>query len=228
MIAIKSKFFRGLVMMALFSVVFVVIFLPVFGGRNGLQYLDNLYNSISKGSADYIEAVRSEVNLLDGTTLTLDLMMKSELQAQQTIKLFENAGVGVTQVGARLTVQGPLPRILAHCLDDARLMYANDADTLAATYGYGGKMALYNWWSALKAMDYSLKDQKLFAAAKVAELVKKKAVETAYNYYGIEGQKIGDRYMVVLFSLVFYVIYTLWYGIGIMNLFEGWGMRLEH
>ena len=37
-------------------------------------------------------------------------------------------------------------------------------------------------------------------------------------------KKIG----VVIFSLVFYVIYTLWYGFAIMFMFEGWGLKLEH
>jgi len=32
----------------------------------------------------------------------------------------------------------------------------------------------------------------------------------------------------VTFSLVFYVVYTLWYGFGIMFMFEGSGMKLEH
>ena len=77
-------------------------------------------------------------------------------------------------------------------------------------------------------MEFGLKQQKKFKLAKMAELVNSKAVETAYNYYGIDGQKITDRIGVVLFSLVFYVVYTLWYGFGIMYLFEGWGMRLEH
>ena len=58
--------------------------------------------------------------------------------------------------------------------------------------------------------------------------VNQKAVETAYNYYRIEPQNISDRYGIVIFSLVFYVAYTLWYGFAIMFLFEGWGMRLEH
>ena len=87
---------------------------------------------------------------------------------------------------------------------------------------------LYNWWSALKAMEFDLKQQKRFTVAKIADLVNQKAVETAYNYYGIDGQKITDRLGVVIFSLVFYVVYTLWYGFGIMYLFEGWGMQLEH
>ena len=59
-------------------------------------------------------------------------------------------------------------------------------------------------------------------------LVVKKAVELGYNYYKVEPQKIGNKIGIVIFSLVFYVIYTLWYGFAIMFMFEGWGMRLEH
>jgi hypothetical protein len=58
--------------------------------------------------------------------------------------------------------------------------------------------------------------------------VQKKALETSYNYYKIEPQKIGDRLGVVIFSLFFYVVYTLWYGFAIMFMFEGWGLRLTH
>ena len=56
----------------------------------------------------------------------------------------------------------------------------------------------------------------------------KKAVECSNNYYHIAPQKIGDRFGIVIFSLVFYVVYTLWYGFAIMFMFEGWGLRLEH
>jgi hypothetical protein len=28
--------------------------------------------------------------------------------------------------------------------------------------------------------------------------------------------------------LIFYVVYTLWYGFAIMYMFEGWGLQLEH
>jgi hypothetical protein len=77
-------------------------------------------------------------------------------------------------------------------------------------------------------MDKALSRQKEFKSAKIVALVSKKAVETSYNYYGIEPQKISGRMSVVIFSLIFYVIYTLWYGFAIMFMFEGWGMRLEH
>ena len=228
MIAKKDKFLTGLILMLLFSCVFVAIFMPLFDGKNGLQYLDNLYNSISKGSAYYIDSVREDVKKIQTPNLTINLTMASEVQAQQTVPLFIKAGAQVGQEGAQLTVTGNMIQILDQCLDDSQSMYDNDGATVSKKYGYAEKAVLYNWWSALKAMDFDLNQQKRFNVAKVADTVNQKAVETAYNYYGIKGQKITDRLGVVLFSLVFYVVYTLWYGFGIMYLFEGWGLQLEH
>lgn len=228
MIANKPKFIAGMMLMILFAVVFVTIFMPLFQGKNGLEYLDNLYNSISKGSAYYIETVRKDLETIQTPEMTVKMTMKSEQQAQQTVPLFMQAGAQVGHHGAELTVTGNMIQILSRVLDDAQLMYDNDGAALTARYGYAEKEVMYNWWSALKAMDFDLKQQKKFKSAKMAELVNNKAVETAYNYYGIQGQNISDRFGVVIFSLVFYVIYTLWYGFGIMYLFEGFGLRLEH
>ena len=75
-------------------------------------------------------------------------------------------------------------------------------------------------------MEKDLKRQKLFKAADLTHTVQAKTVECAYNYYGIEAQNIKDRWMIVLFSLVFYVIYTVWYGYAIMFIFEGLGFEL--
>jgi hypothetical protein len=224
----KGKLMTGIVLMVLFTAVFVAIFMPLFGGRNGLEYLDNLYNSISKGSAYYIDALRESVATIDPPDLTITLTMQSEMQAEQSVALFMQAGAQVGRDGAQLKVSGNIVRILERCLDDAQAMYDNDGNAVRSRYGYAEKAVLYNWWSALKAMDADLKNQKKFKAAKMADLVNQKAVETAYNYYGIKGQKISDRLGVVIFSLIFYVIYTIWYGFGIMYLFEGWGMQIEH
>ena len=229
MIANPRKFYTGLALMVLFAVVFIAIFMPLFEGKNGLRYLDNLYNSISKGSADYIEEVRAEVQTAAAPELmTLNLLVNSDLQAQRTAPLLEKAGARVILDGAALTVSGNIVRILESCLDDAQHMYANDGAALTAKYGYAEKAVLYNWYSALRAMESDLKNQKQFKVAKLAGLVNQKAVETAYNYYGIKAEKISDRFWMVLFSLIFYVAYTLWYGFGIMYLFEGWGMQIEH
>jgi hypothetical protein len=85
---------------------------------------------------------------------------------------------------------------------------------------------LYTWWQALSTMEKDLNRQKLFAAARLTHTVQAKTVECAYNYYGIEAQAIKDRWGTVLFSLLFYVLYTVWYGYGIMYVFEGLGFEL--
>jgi hypothetical protein len=74
----------------------------------------------------------------------------------------------------------------------------------------------------------ALKKQKMFKEAKFVGNVNQRAIECAYNFYEITPQKITDKIGIVVFSLVFYVIYTLWFGFSIMYLFEGWGMRLGH
>lgn len=228
MITKKGEFYSGAGMMGVFVVILIVMFMPVFKGQNGLDYLDSLYNSISKGSAYYIPALQEEVKAYDGEKVELKLAMQDETQARQTSLLFQRGGALVNVSGANLVVNGDLGEILAVSLEDADLMYHNDGQSVSAKYGYGERQALYNWWVATNVMEKELQRQKMFKAAKEVASVNKKALEMAYNYYRIEPQSIGDRYGIVIFSLVFYVVYTLWYGFAIMFLFEGWGLRLEH
>jgi len=218
----------GMSLLVLFTVVLVAMFMPLFGGRNALEYLDDLYNSISKGSAYYIPAMREEGNALVGTAISLKLEMDGMQQAEETAKLYLKAGVEAVPSETSLAISGDLGKILENCLDDAELMYNNKGDQIEQKYGYGERHVLYNWWNSLEAMDKELGKKKLFKEAKIVSLVNKKAVETSYNYYGVDPQRITDRLGVVIFSLVFYVVYTLWYGFAIMYLFEGWGLRLSH
>ena len=228
MIANKKEFYGGFALLVVFFVVLFIIFSPVFNGQNGMEYLDDLYNSISKGSAYYIPKVKEETNTLVGNNVNITEEMADENQAQQTASLFTNSGATAEVSGAQLNVSGDLGNMLANCLKDSDSMYNNDGTTVSSKYGYNERQVLYNWHKALKAADKDLKKQKLFKEAKVVASVIKKVVETSYNYYTIEPQKIGDKIGIVIFSLVFYVGYTLWYGFAILFMFEGWGLRLEH
>ena len=228
MIAHKKEFFGGVGMMLVFMVVFIIMFSPVFKGQNALQYLDSLYNSISKGSAYYIPKVKVETGKFIGTEVSATLTMADINQAKQTALLFKKGGARTNVTEARLKVTGNLGKILESCLADADAMYHNDGKKVSERYGYNERQALFNWWKAFKEMVKALKNQKKFKEAKVITLVVNKAVESSYNYYKIEPQKISDRFGVVIFSLFFYVAYTLWYGFAIMFMFEGWGLRLEH
>jgi hypothetical protein len=228
MIAGKGKFTMGLVLLAAFAGALITLFSPIFNGKNALQYLDALYNSISKGSAYYIPDVRQEIRGYSGHAVSVTLHFKDTSQAEQTGLLFKTAGATVVSEGALLKASGDLAAILDACLADADAMYHNRGEQVSSKYGQDERQVLYNWWTACKEMDKDFKKQKKFKEGRAVDLVKNKAVETAYNYYRIEPQNITDRLGVVIFSLGFYVLYTLWYGFAIMFLFEGWGMRLGH
>jgi hypothetical protein len=228
MIANMKKFILGLVMMATFIVVLIIFFSPVLGGKNGLEYLDDLYNSISKGSAYYIPKLREDVQPFAGSTVEMTLTLKSADQARQTSLLFEKAGALINVSDNKLKISGDLGAILQSCLEDSDSMYLNDGRKVSTRYGYDERQVMYNWWTASREMDNDLKKQKKFKAADMVATVEKKAVETVYNYYRIEPQRISERYGIVVLSLMFYVIYTVWYGFAFMFLFEGWGLKLEH
>ena len=233
MIENKKEFFGGFIMMAIFIAVLVAIFMPLFKGQtgkaqNGLEYLDDLYNSISKGSAYYIPAVKEKSDAYIGTEVEVTLAMADGAQAEQTLKLYEGAGCNVTASDNELKVSGDLGKIMAATLADSDSMYHNKGEEISGKYGYDERQVVYNWWTSFQAMDKDLKAQKKFEEAKILSEVVKKAVETSYNYYTIEPQNIKDKLGIVLFSLIFYVAYTLFYGFAIMFMFEGWGLKLSH
>jgi hypothetical protein len=228
MIAHKKEFYGGVGMVAVFAVVLIIMFSPVFNGKNALVYMDSLYNSISKGSAYYIPMVKEKSDKFIGTEVSASLTMADSEQAKQSALLFQKSGSKALVTGSELKVTGNLGKILGNCLADADAMYHNDGKMVSEKYGYNERQVLFNWWKVFKEMDNALKNQKKFKEAKVISLVVKKAVESSYNYYQIEPQKIGDRFGIVIFSLIFYVAYTLWYGFAILFMFEGWGLRLSH
>ena len=70
----KKELAIGLFLMVTFIAVMVVIFMPTTEDGNALDYLDNLYNSISKGSANYIEKVEHLVGIVKGVLGSVTMM----------------------------------------------------------------------------------------------------------------------------------------------------------
>jgi hypothetical protein len=77
-------------------------------------------------------------------------------------------------------------------------------------------------------MEKDLNKAKEFEKAKVVKNAMTKAIEPAYNYYGVQAKPVKDEVVLLIFALTFYVVYTVWYGFGVLFLFEGMGIRLEH
>ena len=234
----KKEFYSGVGLMVAFLVVLVILFSPVFPGpndrnQNGLNYLDGLYNSISKGSAYYIPDLKKKAAKQTGNVITASVVMKDEKQARETAPLFMKSGA-MADVTKNVTgeweikVSGDLGSILTNCLEDADQMFNNKGEGVKTKYAMDERLSLYNWWMALKALNKDLNKQKKFAETKFIGDINKRAVECAYNYYGVDPQNIGDKWGIVVFSLAFYVVYTMWYGYSILFMFEGWGLKLEH
>ncbi|MBU3914320.1 hypothetical protein KKA14_02185 [bacterium] len=211
-----------------FAAILILMFSPLFNGLNSLNLMDNLYNSISKGSVYYIPRLLKENAAYQSTLIDVSINANHEKQAKEIAGQIMVAGAKASVEGTTVKISGSLGDILTSSLEDADEMFANKDEKARVKYGYSGKLALYNWWVALKSIDKELAKQKHFKDAKFVSVVQLKAVECAYNYYKIEPQDISDKIVFVILSLVFYVIYTIWFGFGILYTFMGLGFRLEH
>lgn len=225
----KKEFGLGLAMLAGFFLALFAIFSPLHeGGRNTLDYMDGVFNAISKHSAYYITEVAEKAKKHAGTQATLAVKAADDKQAARMARLFTTAGATVAADGAQLKVSGDLGRLFGAVLADADLMFKNDGAAVSAKYGEDGRQVLYDWHKALSAITKDLNKQEKYSEAKTLRDIQTKAVEPAYNYYGIEAVPMTSMFWVALAALVGYVVYTIWYGFAILFLFEGWGLKLDH
>jgi len=225
----KSAFAKGFLLFVTFLIVLaIMLFAKIFGGHNALSAADDLFNSISKGSTHYIPGLLKKNEANKGKTIEVDIIMKSEELGQQITKILTTAGAQVT-VKDKLSavVKGDLGGILEAALNDSEVMFQDRAADLQAKYGFGGREALYAWWLAFKEFDKSLKRQKNFKEAKTIDQVVKRGVEVGYNFFNITPQTAVSKAGLLTFSLVFYVVYTLWWGIAVLFMFEGVGMEMK-
>ncbi|MDD3579497.1 MAG: hypothetical protein PHW74_00590 [Desulfobacca sp.] len=223
-----AKLWKGILLLVSFVVVLVLIFLPIYGDRqNGLEYSDNFFNSLAKGSSNYMPQMRKLAQEYVGTPVAVELAVESGYQAQKTALLYTEAGAQVEVAGPVLKINGDLGNILLQSVDDAEAMFNNQGEQLRDRYQYHPQEALKHWWGSFKNMEAALTKQKEFKQAKVVTEVMSRALEPAYNFYGIVPASVGANVALLTFMLVFYVVYTLWYGYGIFELFEGIGLSME-
>ena len=228
MIANKKEFGIGLGMLACFWIVFSIGVSPIFGNMNILDYMDNLYNSISKYSANYFPFVKERGDAFNGRQVAFAIPVGDESSASSTAAVFEAGGGMTSFTGEKLRVRGDLGAMLNAVIDDAEAMFNNNGKVVALKYAVDEKKMLYLQWLAMKEVERDLKRQKLFDEAKAVNHVISRAIEPAYNYYGIEAEPISTKLVIVICSLIGYVVYTLWFGFSILYLFEGWGMKMSH
>jgi len=222
-----KKLLLGIFLLISFTVVLILIFMPIFGdGKNGLQFSDDFFNSLSKGSSDYMDDMRKLSQGFMGAPFAAEITLDSPEQAKKTGTLFSEAGAQVEAVGPKLKINGDLGKVLLKSVDDAELLFNNQGEKLNAAYNFGGREVIRTWWESLTKVEAALSKQKAFKQAKAISDVQTRALEPAYNFYGITATSVSDRAGMLTFMLVFYVVYTLWFGYGIFELFEGFGLGM--
>jgi hypothetical protein len=224
----KKTFLKGFLLLVSFTVVFLLIFSPIFpGGVNGLHFSDDLFNKLSKGSSYFIPQVVKALKTVEGKQVSVEVKFKTPEDLKMAQTLLAKVGATSELKGEILNVSGDLGQILTKVTADADVLYKDEAEKLTAFYGMDGKVAMKGWWTLLNAMIKPLQKIKMIEEASVVNTVNQKAIEPAYNFYGIPAESIMTKIPTVTALLIFYVIYTMWYGYAIFDMFNGIGLSMS-
>jgi hypothetical protein len=223
----KGAFAKGILLAVTFLIVLFLMFMPFFGGENALKAADRLFNSISKGSTNYIPDLVKKNQTYEAVAFEATVKFQKPEVLQQATKLLTSAGVQATAEGEQVKIKGNLGALLGAALKDSAAMFNNKDAELQTKYGFPGKEVLYAWWTLFKGLDMDLKRQGKFKEAAFVGDVVKKGVEVGYNYFQIQPESAASKAGILTFSLIFYVVYTLWWGIAVLFLFEGIGLEMK-
>jgi len=233
----KKALSIGFLLAASFLGVLFLIFMPVFGeGKNGLDYADDMFNKLSKGSSYFIPKLTKENEKFKGRQFVVSIRMDkpddkpgdAEKRAEAAAKLLGPAGAKAEVTGAELKIEGDLGKVIESALTDSDVMYHNDGEKIKAKYSTDDEKKMFRQWHNIFAkMDKAFKKEGKIEDAKIVSDVTKKAVEAGYNFYGVEAKKVKDEAGLMTFLLVFYVAYTMWWGFAIFFIFEGIGLTMS-
>jgi hypothetical protein len=207
--------------------ILLVIFSPVFGGKNGLEYSDDLFNKLAKGSSYFIPEIAKSVREFDGKNISVAVKMDKPETAQKAAKMLLVGGAQVGVNDAELKITGDLGKLLGNVLKDSDAMYKNDGAKISSLYGADELDVMSVWWNVLNRAARELQKEKKVEEANIAIEVMRKGVEPAYNFYKIEAQSVADKAGILGSLLVFYVVYTMWWGYSIFYIFDGLGLTMK-
>lgn len=240
----KGSFGKGFVLLLSFLGVFLWIMSPSFGGgRTGLEFSDDFFNKLAKNSSNYFKEVEATAAKQKGKQLNLSVTLPlpdpkvqpdpvkaqeaADANAKAAAKALTTAGGQVDVKGNVLMVKGDLGAILEFATKNSVDVFNVVGDAASAPENLETRKMLNNLWKAFNAMLLPLQRDKLLDEAKAVNQVMRKAVEPAYNFYGISGEPVSQNALMLTALLIFYVIYTMWYGFAIFSMFEGIGMSMK-
>lgn len=224
----RGQFIKGIASLILFIFVLIPLFTPVFNGQTGMEWADDLFNSLSKGSSYYITEVAAEAEQYRGVEVALTLKAKDAVHTETLAKMFEGAGASVSTGQNTVEVSGDMAAVLNAATADADDLFWEREQAIETRYATDNARAvLYYWHDAFGQIEKAFTADQQFSDALFMKKVRERALEPAYNFAGIPAAKVSERAGITVFLLCFYVVYTVWYGFSIMFIFEGLGITAE-
>lgn len=206
----------GILLTLSFFGVLAAMLSPIWDSKDFLSFADNAFNQLSKGSVYFIPELSKKADEMRGKQIDVKIKMADEATAGKVASLYSDVA-NVEVKGKEVSISGDFGVILSKALQDADLGYRNQLED---------KATLYYWWISLREISKYLKQVGEFDKALTVDEVMTRGIEPAYNYFGIEAKSVGEEPVFVTALLVFYVIYTVWWGYAIYFLFEGAGLRV--
>lgn len=229
----KSAFTRGMFLLLTFMLLFAIILMPLFKDENGksitgLEYADAVFNSLSKGSSYFIPEVQKRVQAMKAVNVDVTVAFKNVDRIPRVVMLLEKAGMTVKVEGDKLHYSGNLGSMLEAAVADSDLMYHNDGMAVSRKYetDLPGTSIMGAWWQVLSGSIKPLQRQGKLPEANLVDAVVRRAVEPGNNFYSVPATKVMDHLFLMSGLLIFYVLYTLWYGFAIFEIFDGVGLTM--
>ena len=226
----KKPLVIGTTLALTFWATLITMFMPIFEGETAFEASDKLFNTISKGSTHYIPKLINDGKQYDGQNVDMELSLESEALAREAEMILSKAGVDASHNGVKITIKGDLGKVYSAVLQDSDDMFYNKGKQVSGRYGIDEKRTLFVWWHVLREVAKSFNkigNKENFVTAKYTNEVTARGVEVAYNFYGIQPESVSSKAFILTGVLLFYVIYTLWWGFAIFYLAEGAGLKLE-
>lgn len=227
----KKPFAIGACLLLSFLFLFALILIPLIPGGdgdkiNGLQYADKIFNRLAKGSSWFIPQVRASIGEHGDKNVSLTIKSPKPSTIPMAIELLRAAGAeNVSANGDQLSFSGNLSAILNSAVNDAELLYNNNGTAIFTKYNGAEPLAVAAaWWNLLEPCIKVLQAQHLVQQATLVDAVIRRAIEPGNNFYGLLAWKVSENIPLICAFMLFYVVYTIWYGFAIYELFNGLGL----
>lgn len=229
-IAAKKPFYRGVLLLIGFAIVFIIFMQPLFtvdGEKlTGLQYSDQVFNELSKGSSDFLYMAENASQAMKNHVIHVAFSQADNSLEKLQARLLKNANAQEMQItDHKMAFTVNLGTLLAQATSDARLLFFNEEDRLFAKYAGINPLEIAKaWWLLLSLIERQLQIHNQQPESAAINTVIRRAIEPGNNYFGIPGMKISENIGLISAFLLFYILYTVWYGFAVYEIFAGLGL----